>query len=139
MSALAPGARAFLDTNIILYAIGEDAAKADAAEELLSAKPVISVQVLHEAASVLARKLGRPWAEIRPILETVRALCDVVPVTEDVHVRAVEIAEAHRLHIYDAAILAAAWIADIPIVYSEDMQDGFVLDERLTVRNPFLM
>lgn len=137
MSAPAGEARAFLDTNVTLYAVSADAAKADIAETLLGQSPVISVQVLNEAANVLVRKLGRDWADVRPILETVRALCTVAPLTEAVHERAVEIAAAHRLNIYDASILAAAWIAEIPIVYSEDMQDGFVLDDALTVRNPF--
>ncbi len=130
-------ARVFLDTNIVLYALSEDVAKADIAETLLAARPVISVQVLNEAANVLTRKLGRAWPEVRPLLETVRALSDVVPVSEAVHARAVDIAATHRLNVYDACILAAAEIADVPVVYSEDMQHGFVLDGAVTVRNPF--
>ena len=137
MSEPADAERVFLDTNIILYALSADTAKADIAEALMANHPIISVQVLNETANVLVRKLKRDWADTRPILETVRALCTVVPVTEAVHERAVAIAASHQLNIDDAAILAAAHFAGASTLYSEDMQDGFVLDGALTVRNPF--
>ena len=46
----------FFDTNVVLYLLSADMAKADRAESLLAASGVISVQVLNEAASVASRR-----------------------------------------------------------------------------------
>ena len=54
------GADAFFDTNVLLYLLSGDAAKADRAEELLAAGGVISAQVLNEFAAVARRKLALP-------------------------------------------------------------------------------
>ena len=62
------GAEPFLHTNVLLYLLSADAAKADGAEELLTAGGVISVQVLNEFANAASRKLDMTWPEIREIL-----------------------------------------------------------------------
>jgi predicted nucleic acid-binding protein len=38
---------------------------------------------------------------------------------------------------WDALVIAAAVVAGCDTLYSEDMQDGQVFENRLTVRNPF--
>jgi predicted nucleic acid-binding protein len=48
----------FLDTNVLLYLLSKDAAKADRAEALLATGGIVSVQVLNEFASVATRKLA---------------------------------------------------------------------------------
>jgi predicted nucleic acid-binding protein len=40
-------------------------------------------------------------------------------------------------HIYDALIVASALEAECTTLYSEDLQDGQVIDGPLTIRNPF--
>lgn len=47
----------FMDSNVVLYLLSEDSTKADKAESLLKAGPVISVQVLNEVTHVCRRKL----------------------------------------------------------------------------------
>ena len=132
-----PAIEAFIDTNVILYLLSPDATKADRAEALLSRGGVISVQVLNEFASVAVRKLGMSVPEVREILATVRAVCDVVPLSIDIHDVALNFAERYHLSIYDAAIVATAVPAKCRTLYSEDMQDGQKI-EGLTIRNPFV-
>jgi predicted nucleic acid-binding protein len=129
-------AKSFFDTNILLYLLSSDVAKADAAEELLAAGGFISVQVLNEFASVASRKLGMSWSEIKDALGPIRAVCEVLPMSVAVHDRALEIAERYRLSIYDATIVASALFAGCETLHSEDLQDGQVI-ENLTIRNPF--
>ena len=131
------GADAFFDTNVVLYLVSEDAAKADRAEELLAAGGVISVQVLNEFAAVASRKLRMSWSEIRDALSSVRAVCAVHPISAETHERALQIAERYGLSIYDALIVAAALLADCRTLYTEDMQDGQLIERQLKVRNPF--
>ena len=73
--------KAFLDTNILVYA-QEAGARGDVARELVADGGMISVQNLNELASVLSRKLKRNWSEVAAVLEDVRtALDDPLPVT----------------------------------------------------------
>ncbi len=53
-----------------------------------------------------------------------------------VHERALYLAERYRLSRYDALFYAAAQNAGAEVLYTENLQDGLVLDG-LTVRNPF--
>jgi predicted nucleic acid-binding protein len=127
----------FFDTNVLLYVASCDPAKADRAEELIGAGGTISVQVLNEIANVARRKMGMSWAETRAFLSTMRSLLPVQALTIDVHETGLVLAERYGLSVYDAMIAASALHADCDTLWSEDMQDGLVLDGRLRVVNPF--
>ena len=130
-------AERFFDTNILLYLLSADATKADRVEETLAAGATISVQVLNEFAAVALRKLGMTIAEVRDALEPITAVCKVVPITVEIHDRGLRVAERYRFSIYDALIIAAALDAGCATLYTEDLQDGQVIDDVLTIRNPF--
>jgi predicted nucleic acid-binding protein len=132
-----PAAETFFDTNVLLYLFSEDTTKSDRAEELVANGGVISVQVLNEFAAVASRKLGMSWSEIRDVLTPIRTICEVEPLTIETHDRGIEIAERYGLSFYDAMILASALSAGCKILYSEDLQDGQVIDRQLRIRNPF--
>ena len=128
----------FLDSNVILYFASRDPAKADRAEELMRDGASISLQVLNEIANVGRKKLKLSWDELEEVLRFVRVLLDVVPLYPETHDRGIEIARRYGLAIYDATIVAAALGAGCETLWSEDMQDGLVVEATLTVRNPFL-
>jgi predicted nucleic acid-binding protein len=127
----------FFDTNVVLYLLSSDLAKADRAEEVLAEGGVISVQVLNEFTSVATRKLRMPLAEIREVLTTVRAVCRIVPISEETHDKGLELVERYQLSVDDAMIVASALLAGCKILLSEDMQDGQVVEGTLELRNPF--
>jgi predicted nucleic acid-binding protein len=127
----------FFDTSVLLYLLSGDAAKADRVETLLSTRGVVSVQVLNEFAVVALRKLKMPLNEIREILDTIRAVCAVEPITVETHDRGLAVLERYRFSLYDSMLVAAALIAGAKIIYSEDLQDGQVIDNQLRVTNPF--
>lgn len=128
---------AFFDTNVLLYLLSEDDAKADRAETMLATGGVISVQVLNEFASVASRKLKMPWVEIREILGALRLLCRVEPISLETHERGLMIAERYGFSLYDSMIVASALLSGCAILFSEDLQDGQCIDGQLQVRNPF--
>ncbi|MSQ60447.1 MAG: PIN domain-containing protein [Betaproteobacteria bacterium] len=130
-------AERFFDTNVLLYLLSADTAKADRAEIELSRGGVLSVQVLNEFASVASRKLTMSITEIREMLATIRVVCTVVPVSEETHDVGLRVAEAYRLPVYDAMIVVSALLAGCKTILSEDMQDGQSIDGRLVTRNPF--
>ena len=128
----------FLDTNVLIYAALQPDPRSDAARALLRDGGVVSVQVLNEFANVARRKLRRSWPEVRQALAAVRALCPAPrPLTAATHEAALALAERTGYAVYDALILASALEAGCDIVCSEDLQDGQVVDGRLTIRNPF--
>jgi predicted nucleic acid-binding protein len=131
------GGDGFFDTNVVLYLLSADTAKADRAEDLLTLGGTISVQVLNEFVAVASRKLRMSWLEIREVLAQIRAVCEVVPMTTETHEHALRIAERYGFSIYDALIVSAALLAGCKTLHSEDMQNGQVIERRLTVRNPF--
>lgn len=127
----------FFDSNVVLYLISADEIKADKAEDLISQGGHISVQVLNESASIATRKLKMTHDEVRDVLATVRAICQVNPLTEATHDLGMQIAERYQLSIYDATIAASALAAGCTTLFSEDMQDGLVINRKLRVKNPF--
>lgn len=126
----------FLDSNVILYLL-DDGPKSDIAERILSEGGTISVQVLNEVLVNCIRKAGMDWDEAGIVLDGVRALCSVQPLTAEIHDIARALGARYRLQIYDAMIVAAALVAGCDVLLSEDMQDGLVVENLLTVRNPF--
>ena len=127
----------FVDTNVILYLLSGDDARANRAEKELSDGGVVSVQVLNEFASVASHKLKMSIAEIREVLATIRAVCTTVPISEETHDIGLQLTEKYGLAIYDAMIIAAALLAGCKTVLSEDMQDGRVFEDQVRIRNPF--
>lgn len=130
-------AKAFLDTNVVLYLLSEDAAKADRAEALLAQGGIISVQVLNEAVSVMTRKLKMDLEAIREVLAGIRHFCSVEPVTAHIHDKALDLMQRYGFSIYDSLIIAAAISAECETLYSEDLQTGQRVGASLTIVNPF--
>jgi len=131
-------ADAFFDTNVLLYSVAENDPRSARAETLLAAGGTVGVQGLNEFVSVARRKIGMSWREIREALDAILILCPApIPLTLASHQAAVGLAERYRYSIYDALVLAAAIQASCKIIYSEDFQDGQVIEGKLTVRNPF--
>ncbi len=127
----------FFDSNVVLYLIAEDETKADKAEELISQGGHISVQVLNECASIATRKLKMTHDEVREVLASVRAVCQVSPLMEETHDLGMQIADRYQLSIYDSMIAASALAAGCKTLFSEDMQDGLVINRKLRIKNPF--
>ncbi len=128
----------FFDSNVLLYLVSSDIAKAGRAETLLAGGGTISVQVLNEISNVAMRKHGMTWTQVDTLLEPVRALCRIEPLTEDTYDLGRQLAARYRFSVNDAMIVAAALLAGAETLYSEDMHDGLLVEDRLRIRNPFL-
>ena len=127
----------FFDSNVLLYFASGDPVKADRVEALIAEGGTISVQVLNEMALVMRRKFRYDWPRVAAALAGVRHALEVVPIDLATHVRGLALAERYGFHIYDAMIAAAAIDAGCDTLWSEDMHEGLLVDDRLRVRNPF--
>jgi predicted nucleic acid-binding protein len=134
--------RAFLDTNIALYADDADAgAKRERAQEIIRTaltrgNAVISTQVLQEYFVVATRKLHVPLEIAQRKVELLATL-DTVTVDLDAIVEAIKLCRLYSLSFWDALILCAARIAGCDSLLTEDMQDGQLI-EGVRISNPFI-
>jgi len=75
-------AKAFFDTNVLIYAVGHDDPRSAQAEELPVSGGVVSVQILNEFASVARGKILMSWTDVAEALDAFRVLCpSPLPIT----------------------------------------------------------
>ena len=130
-------AKAFIDTNIVIYALGQSSAKTVLAAPLFVHHPTISTQVLSETANVSLKKLALPLSETRKLLAMLEATCRVEIITPATMQRALDIAGRYGFSWFDSLIVASAIEAGCDTLYTEDLQHGQVIEGKLTVTNPF--
>jgi predicted nucleic acid-binding protein len=133
--------RAFIDTNVAVYALTSDEPKRCAQAEALLARDgmglqlCISTQVLLETFNVLVNKkrIAAPQA-----LNSVHALAnfEVIAPSARAALDALALAAAHKLSTWDAFIIQAALEAGCDTLFSEDLQAGRRFG-KLVVVNPF--
>ena len=135
--------RVFLDTNILVYLFDTDTpVKQRRARQLLSsqtlqARLMLSTQVLQEFYVSVTRKLAAP---LEPAVAA-RAVQDlatwpVVQIGSRVILSAIARSQTARLSFWDALIVEAALDGGATDLYTEDLQDGLVIEE-MRVLNPF--
>jgi len=128
----------FADTNIVVYAVGQDSDKRTKALHILTQGVIVSSQVINETVSVLTRKQGANLVAAHEVAESLLELCEVAPVDASTIREAIRLVRRYKLSHWDSLIVAAALLAGCEKLYSQDMQHGQVFDERLKVVNPFL-
>lgn len=127
----------FFDSNILVYAFSDDP-RAETAYRLLLGGGTISVQCLNELANVLRRKQRMEWAEVTASIDAVCVHCPtILALDTNIHRLGLTLADRYQFAIYDAMIVAAALSAQCDTLYSEDMHDGLVVEDRLRIVNPF--
>lgn len=124
--------RAFIDTNVFVYAADEaDHRKHLVAQSLIADESLdvtISAQVMSELYWALTRRLGVPMDPVEAAA-LVSELADVrvVPLDRALVRRAVETSIRHRISLWDAQIVEAASSSGCSVLYSEDLASGSVL------------
>lgn len=131
----------FLDTNIIIYAYSTDnEAKRLIARALIeSGHAVISAQVLNEFCNTTRRKYPEMFERARETLCELAEWVEVRDLTLANSIQAVRLTQRYGYSYYDSLIVAAALGAECPLLMSEDMQHGMLIDHRLLIENPFLI
>ncbi len=131
----------FLDTNILIYCYSVDEKKKqEKALGLLeehSESSLISTQVINELSNVLFKKFKLSSIEIENTILEIDNYIDIVNFDMTTQIKALKIKEKYKLQFYDSLIVATAIENKCTIVYSEDMQNGLVIDNVLTILNPF--
>jgi predicted nucleic acid-binding protein len=135
--------RVFLDTNILVYLFDADAptkqlqVRAILANPALRGRLILSTQVLQEFYVCVTRKLAVPL-DPKEAAQTVRDLATwpVVQIDPPLILSGIARSRTEQLSFWDALIVEAALAGGAAHLYSEDLQDGRVI-EGLHIVNPF--
>ncbi|MBV5348457.1 PIN domain-containing protein [bacterium] len=134
--------KVFLDTNVLIYAYSVDEKeKQEKATQLLnfySEQLIISNQVLNEISNTLFKKFRKTSLEVRNVILEISSALTVVNFHLKTQLVAITIKERYGLQFYDSLIIATALEYGCTKLISEDMQHGLVIDNCLTIENPFI-
>jgi len=131
--------RVFIDTNIIIYAYSdtEPEKKEITLTILEDHNVIISIQVINECIWTMNRKYGVDLGQIQALLDRFWKKFEVVLLDKPDIEKALNIAMQYKFFYWDSLIIASALKNNCGILYTEDMQDGQVIEEGLTIKNPF--
>ena len=140
---MASEARAFVDTNVLLYAYdASETVKRPVAlatlEQLWGDRNgAVSTQVLTEFYNAATRKLDPPMsrAGAREIIALYTAW-PVIVLEPALILAATRIEEEHQLSLWDALVIEAARVAGAERLLTEDLQHGQVIGG-VRIENPF--
>ena len=98
----------------------------------------MSIQVLSETANVMRKKLGFDILATRLIIDRIASECStIVPLTISTLREGLTLSENYSFSHYDSLIVASAIEAGCNKLYSEDMHHGLIVNQCLTILNPF--
>src|SRR3990172_6124200 len=140
-------ANVFIDSNLLVYGFietrnNEEKDKRDKIILLLERENnknniIISVQVINEFHWILKRKYDVNESEIRnKVINAILLIAEVTSVDLKIYKSAFVIRDKYAISFWDSLIVASALENDCSILYSEDMQDGQVIEEKLKIINP---
>lgn len=130
----------FVDSNVWLYAFNrkQDEDKHQAAKTVVAKSNLwVSTQVINEVCKNLAQKAAFDEARISRVITSFYRRCQVTQLSQEILLQASALRTRYQLSFWDSLICAAALISGTATLYSEDMQDGLIIENRLTVINPF--
>ncbi|SDF02417.1 Predicted nucleic acid-binding protein, contains PIN domain [Dyadobacter soli] len=131
--------RIAVDTNILVY-LHEDipSFKSEISKMIVQNLPVVSSQVISEYLNVLNRLLRAPKLQLINHCLTITEGCMVVGMDHQLILKARELVLKYDFQVFDSIVVASALQAGCNVLYSEDFQHYMVVENQLTIINPYL-
>lgn len=128
-----------LDTNVIVYLYSDDEpGKKVIADFLINEEEiVITRQVVNEICNVLIRKYSKSPTDVRNVLKELRQI-PVLELTDRITWKALDLIELYRFSFWDSMLIASALENRCEIFYTEDLQHGQIIENKLKIVNPFI-
>lgn len=127
----------FLDSNILVYLVDKDIEKREKVLSFIFDEYTISTQVVTENVNVCLRRLKQTKERAFEHGQGLINKFKVVQITPSTIELAFIISNKYQLSWWDSLIIASALENNCKTLYSEDMQDGLVIENTLTIVNPF--
>ncbi|MCL2385949.1 MAG: PIN domain-containing protein [Defluviitaleaceae bacterium] len=131
--------RVFLDTNVFVYTQSEgETIKRDIALNALDKYDCCtSTQVFNEISNVMIKKLKMSIAEVKQIITAINSRCEVGIIDFETVQKALDLKGTYGYSYYDSLIIAAAILNDCDYIFSEDLHDGQIIDNKVEIANIF--
>lgn len=129
--------KVFLDTNIFVYMQSAiEIEKRDICMGIIDKYDChTSTQVFNEVSNVMIKKLKMQISEVKQIITAIHNNCKVSLVNYETVQKALDINDRYNYSFYDSLILAAAIFSKCDYVFSEDLQDGQIIENTLKIVN----
>ena len=129
--------KVFIDTNILVYAFAENGEKCQTVKKRLDStiEPfAVSTQVLNEFYSAMSKhKIDH--LQIVSAVDEIISFCEVTSVSLQIVKKAYAVKERYGFSYWDSLILATALESGCSQIFSEDMNDGQIIDGTLKIIN----
>jgi predicted nucleic acid-binding protein len=132
--------RIFIDSNIIIYAFSKDEIiKAEISNNLIFGieNACISKQVINEVINILGKKFKLASCDIENVVLELKSSINIFDFSIHTQIQALKLKERYQLQYYDSLIISTALENNCSILYSEDMQHKQLIENKLTIINPF--
>ena len=127
------------DSNVLVYLHNNSSpSKRSIAKNILSDNPMIPAQVISEYLNITKRLLD--LSKERLLIQTAELLkdCEIIPILPSTLFLAAPLVKKYQFQLFDAIIIAAALEVGCQTLYSEDMHHGLLVNDTLTIINPFI-
>jgi predicted nucleic acid-binding protein len=132
-------ASVFLDTNVLVYSYSfAELDKQRIARNCISENnSFISTQVLQELCNTLIKKYKSSPSELLLAVNECRNNNLVYVNTESIILKACNIVGNYGFSFYDSLIIASALECNCIALFSEDLNNGQIIEDKLKIVNPF--
>lgn len=130
----------FLDTNILIYLYSiDEPQKREIVEQILVQKEstLISTQVINEFINVMLKKKISNLAGISKAIKELSGYFEVADIRLSTIEQAIFIADKYQYSYFDSLIISSALENKCSLLYTEDLHSGQLIENSLTVINPF--
>lgn len=132
--------RFFIDTNLLIYYVSNDASRKAVVKDLLvdNENIIISSQVITEFVAATVKKQILSFDDSVKYAKEFLDLFYLGLIDKEAILLSFRIAEQYKYSIWDSLIVASALENNCSKLFTEDLQDSQVIENRLKIVNPFI-
>jgi predicted nucleic acid-binding protein len=129
--------KVFIDTNVLIYLYSEDEIVKKEISQIAIEKYecIISLQVLNEFSNVCIKKYDLLPEDIILAIDEIIGQCYVTSLTYENIKQALDIHKKYEFSYYDSLIITSALNSNCKYLFSEDLSDEQIINNKLTIIN----
>ena len=131
--------KVFIDTNVLIYLYSAD--ESNKRNKVISIfdkyNCVTSTQTINEFCNVCIKKMHKNTKDITAAINEIMNVCRLEMVGIDVINSALKLHSRYNYSYFDCLMLASAINSECKYIFTEDMADEQIINEKLTIKNMF--
>lgn len=128
-----------LDSNILIYAFANnDDSRKSIAKEIIAKCNIISLQAVNETVYVLLKKFHFQKEQLDPVLQFLKEQFIISSITSNTLDQTILLCKKYNFSFWDSMMIAAALDNHCSVIYTEDLNNNQMIEDRLRIVNPFL-